>query len=137
MHSHLRFVFPDIAREIPISKPSKTYKPDFGIRSLRAAVEYKFVDSEKEARKTLGEVYEDIHGYSGSLDWTEVYFVMYQTGNYVTKHVIDAEWELQTPTSDGIRSSISRRATRSPGRRSPVTPPPVRGGQPGRHQARR
>lgn len=97
IHSHLRFVFPDIGREIPISKPSKTYKPDFGVRSLKAAIEYKFADSEAEAKKTLGEVYEDIHGYSGSLDWTEFYFVMYQTGNYITKHVIEAEWKLSDP----------------------------------------
>lgn len=40
--------FPDTVRDIPISKVSKTYKPDIGIRSLGAAIEYKFIDSEVE-----------------------------------------------------------------------------------------
>jgi hypothetical protein len=94
LYVHLRYVFGDLVREIPIAKPSKTYKPDFGVKSLRSAIEYKFVDSETEAKRVLGEIYEDIHGYTGSEDWSEFYAVIYQTDLFLTEHVIDAEWDM-------------------------------------------
>lgn len=44
-------VFPDTVREIPIAQITKTYKPDIGVRSLKAAAEYKYAVSEEEAKK--------------------------------------------------------------------------------------
>src|SRR5690606_25373570 len=56
-------IFPDTVREIPIAKVAKTYKPDIGIKSLKCAIEYKFVDTAKEAKSALGGIFEDIMGY--------------------------------------------------------------------------
>ncbi|GAA3734255.1 hypothetical protein GCM10022422_16430 [Flavobacterium ginsengisoli] len=60
LYNYLIHIFPDTVREIPIPKIAKTYKPDFGIRTLKVAIEYKFVDSESEAKKFCGEIFEDV-----------------------------------------------------------------------------
>jgi hypothetical protein len=75
----LQFAFHDAVREIPIAHLFKTYKPDMGVRSLMAAAEYKFADTEAEVKKALGEIYEDMHGYSGHDEWRNFFAVIYTT----------------------------------------------------------
>ncbi|MBK9255536.1 MAG: hypothetical protein IPM42_08625 [Saprospiraceae bacterium] len=87
-------VFPDTVREIPIAKISKVYKPDIGIRRLKSAIEYKFVDSANEAKTAIGGIFEDIKGYEGSADWTTFYAVIYMTDNFLTQDQIEAEFKL-------------------------------------------
>lgn len=87
-------VFPDTVREIPISKISKTYKPDIGIRKLKAAIEYKFADNLDELKKCIGGIFEDIQGYSGSEDWKTFYAVIYQTDHFMTQSQIEEEFKL-------------------------------------------
>ncbi len=87
-------VFPDTVREIPISKISKTYKPDIGVKSLKSAIEYKFIDSESEAKLAIGGIFEDINGYEGSKDWTTFYAVIYMTDNFLTQDQVEAEFKL-------------------------------------------
>jgi REase_DpnII-MboI len=87
-------VFPDTVREIPISKISKVYKPDIGIRSLKIAIEYKFADSAEELKKSIGGIFEDIQGYEGSEDWKTFYAVIYQTDHYMTPFQIEEEFKL-------------------------------------------
>jgi hypothetical protein len=87
-------VFPDTVREIPIAKVSKTYKPDVGVKRLKSAVEYKFVDTETEAKTAIGGVFEDIQGYHGSEDWTTFYAVIYMTDNFMTQAQVEAEFKL-------------------------------------------
>lgn len=87
-------VFPDTVREIPIAKVSKTYKPDIGIKRLKSAIEYKFVDSANEAKVAIGGIFEDIQGYEGSEDWTTFYVVIYMTDNFMTQDQVEAEFAL-------------------------------------------
>lgn len=94
VYSLMIHIFPDTVREIPIAKVSKTYKPDIGIKSLKCAIEYKFVDSEKEAKSTIGGIFEDIKGYEGSEDWRTFYAVIYMTDMFLTQHQVEAEFEL-------------------------------------------
>jgi hypothetical protein len=94
IYSFLLHVFPDTVREIPIAQVSKTYKPDIGVRRLKAAVEYKFADSEEKAKRVIGGIYEDIYGYGGSSDWTTFYAVIYMTRPFLTRYQIEAEWQL-------------------------------------------
>lgn len=94
VYSTLIHVFPDTVREIPISKVSKIYKPDIGIKRLKSAIEYKFVDSELEAKTAIGGIFEDINGYEGSDDWTTFYAVIYMTDNFMTQDQIEAEFKL-------------------------------------------
>ncbi|QXP55184.1 hypothetical protein H0I25_13995 [Cellulophaga sp. HaHa_2_95] len=94
VYKTLIHVFPDTVREIPIAKISKTYKPDIGIKQLKSAIEYKFVDSAKEAKTSIGGIFEDIQGYEGSEDWTTFYAVIYMTDNYLTVDQVEAEFKL-------------------------------------------
>jgi hypothetical protein len=94
LYSHLIHIFPDTVREIPISKVTKAYRPDFGVKSLMATIEYKFVDNEGEAGKTLGQIYEDIHGYAGSKDWKTFYAVIYMTDAFYTLDQVKAEFDM-------------------------------------------
>ncbi len=94
VYNTLIHVFPDTIRELPIAKISKVYKPDIGIKRLKSAVEYKFVDSETEAKTAIGGIFEDINGYEGSEDWTTFYAVIYMTDNFLTQDQIEAEFKL-------------------------------------------
>ena len=94
VYKTLIHVFPDTVREIPIAKVSKTYKPDIGVKRIKSAIEYKFVDSEKEAKTALGGIFEDINGYEGSNDWTTFYAVIYMTDNFLTQDQVEAEFKL-------------------------------------------
>lgn len=94
VYKMLIHVFPDTVREIPIAKVSKTYKPDIGIRRLKSAIEYKFVDSKNEAKVAIGGIFEDIQGYEGSEDWTTFYAVIYMTDYFMTQDQVEAEFVL-------------------------------------------
>jgi len=94
MYDLLIHPYPDTVREIPISKQSKVYKPDIGVPSLKAAVEYKFADSEKELKKALGGIYEDVGGYGGSEDWKTFFAVIYTTEPFLTQAQVDAEFKM-------------------------------------------
>lgn len=94
VYNTLIHVFPDTVREIPISKVSKIYKPDIGVKRLKSAIEYKFVDSEHEAKTAIGGIFEDINGYEGSDDWTTFYAVIYMTDNFMTQDQIVADFKL-------------------------------------------
>jgi len=85
-------VFPDTVREIPIIQVTKTYKPDIGVRSLKAAAEYKYAVTEVEAKKIIGGFYEDMRGYAGSEDWKYFYAVVYMTKPFFTLQQIQAEF---------------------------------------------
>jgi len=94
MAQALRFAFPDVVREFPISKNLKVYKPDFGVRSLHAAVEYKFIDSAIEAKKSLDDTYTDMKGYGGTFEWRHFYAVYYMTDTFFTQRDVTAEYKL-------------------------------------------
>lgn len=86
--------YPDTVREVPIAKQSKVYKPDIGVPTLKAAIEYKFVDSEAELKTALGGIYEDVGGYAGSEDWTTFFAIIYITDNFLTQAQVDAEFKM-------------------------------------------
>lgn len=94
LYQTLIHVFPDTVREIPIAKISKCYKPDIGVRSLKAAVEFKFCDSDEELKRAIGGIYEDVAGYSGSDDWKHFYAVFYMTDAFMTQPQVEAEFNL-------------------------------------------
>jgi hypothetical protein len=51
--------FPHTVREVPIAQVSKVYRPEIGIRDLKAAIEYKFADSEEHQTHA----WRDLHRY--------------------------------------------------------------------------
>lgn len=92
LYNSLRIVFEDVVREMPIAHVDGSYKPDFGVKSLETAIEYKFAANEAELRKSLGGIYEDMHGYSGSKDWTNFIAVVYCNNHYMTQEQFNQEF---------------------------------------------
>jgi hypothetical protein len=90
----LRYAFRDAQREIKLQKILKEYRMDFGIPSLKAAAEYKFVDSLQEARGCLDGIYTDMKGYGGTHDWQSFFAVIYMTGPFLHQKDVDLEFKL-------------------------------------------
>lgn len=93
----LRLAFPDVIREPPIPKQTKTYRPDFGIDSIASAVEVKFADDKQKAKSAIGELYEDMKGYAAS-EFTLFIGLVYLTGAFLSQDQVDAEMKkVDTP----------------------------------------
>lgn len=74
----LRCVFPDLKHKPAISKPIKNFEPDTGLPSVRTLVEYKFISTQKAAKRISEEVLADSRGYY-SRDWKQFIYVIYET----------------------------------------------------------
>jgi hypothetical protein len=113
MHDYLEACFPQYRHPVEIAGVIRTFKPDGGVRNLRAAVEFKFAGTSAEVRTALSGVFEDVAGYSGSLDWTQFYTVVYQTKPYESEGRFKAEmaragalsWTPIVVTGGGSRES--------------------------------
>jgi hypothetical protein len=90
----LQLAFRDVVREVPIPKSIKTYRPDIGVPSLMAAAEYKFIDSQQEAKAALDGIYADMRGYAGHYAWRSFYAVLYMTSNFYNQADVDHEFRL-------------------------------------------
>lgn len=91
IHNYLVNIFPDIKREVSIGKVLKTFKPDFGIPSLKKVSEYKFVKSKEEANKVIGGIYEGCLGYSGRNDWNRFFAIIFMNDFDNTNEQIEEE----------------------------------------------
>jgi hypothetical protein len=115
------FFLDDYEKNPQIGGTIKIFKPDGGVRKLRAAFEYKFADTKAEVSTSLGGIYEDVGGYTGSSDWTRFYSVVYQTKAFFSQEHFDREFArakitMWTPilvTGEGGRTN-----KKSPSRRS-------------------
>jgi DpnII restriction endonuclease len=85
MHNHLSAVFPDYSKTVTIPKGLVSFKPDGGVPSLRAAIEYKFVASRKDVAEAVHGLHEDVTGYARSRDWRYLYSVVYLTRPFATE----------------------------------------------------
>jgi hypothetical protein len=108
----LSWSFPDAVLNPPIVQVTKTYKPDIGIPADKTAVEVKFVDSDTEGRRVLGEIYTDMQGYAGDQNWASFTAVIYQTAPFLRQDQLDAEarkvvtkkeWKMFVRTGSGQR----------------------------------
>lgn len=88
----LKYAIPDTQREITINHISKNYKMDFGARSVAAAAEYKYADSEEELKTSIESVYADMKGYRGDYDFRSFYAVFYLTSPITNIDRVEAEF---------------------------------------------
>lgn len=79
MDDYLLAAFSDYVKHPIIPGFIKNFKPDGGIKSINAAIEYKFVTTGEELKTALSGIFEDISGYKASLDWNKFYSVIYMT----------------------------------------------------------
>lgn len=91
MHDYLQAFFTEYKHPITIPGIIKDFKPDGGIRNLKAAIEFKYAGTEEEVKKSLSGIFEDASGYSGSFDWTRFYSIIYQTKHFETEDRIRSE----------------------------------------------
>lgn len=91
MHDYLEAYFTEYRRKVVIPGIVGDFEPDGGVRNLKAAIEFKFADSKDEVSKAIGGIFEDVSGYSGSLDWTRFYSVIYQTQAFESEDRIKSE----------------------------------------------
>jgi hypothetical protein len=91
MHDYLGAFFVEFKKSVTIHGIIRDFKPDCGIRNLRAAIEFKFAAAHDEVSRAVGGVFEDISGYAGSLDWNRFYTVIYQTKPFESEERVRAE----------------------------------------------
>jgi hypothetical protein len=91
MHDYLSASFPDFSDDPHIGGSIKNFKPDCGIASVGAAIEFKIADSHAEAKVAFTGVVEDTGGYKGSKDWTRFYAVMYQAKPFILKSQLQSD----------------------------------------------
>jgi hypothetical protein len=116
MHDYLGAFFTEYKRNVTIPGIIRDFKPNGGVRNLKAAIEFKFADTHQEVLRAMGGVFEDISGYAGSLDWKRFYSVIYQTEHFESDDRIKSElsragtvtWKALLVTGAGARTRNRR-----------------------------
>ncbi|MDS4068468.1 MAG: hypothetical protein RKO24_02490 [Candidatus Competibacter sp.] len=111
MHDYLDACFTEYKHPVIIPGIVKDFKPDGGIRNLRTAIEFKYANSREEVARSLGGIFEDAGGYSGSHDWTRFYSLIYQTEAFESEDRVHSEmtraglvtWKAILVTGGGTR----------------------------------
>lgn len=85
MHDYLDACFPDFVHRPRIHGTLKNFEPDCGIRSVGAAIEFKFVRTRDQVATAFSGIVEDAAGYKGSKDWTRFYSVIYQAEPFTSE----------------------------------------------------
>jgi hypothetical protein len=131
MEDYLKACFADFDPSPKIPGTIKNFKPDCGIISVQAAIEFKLVHTEEEAKVAFSGVIEDTAGYKGSREWTRFYAVIYQKHPFLPKshmkhdmkRVGTLTWTPVLLNGKTTSKTKKRAATVSaPRRRSPLRP---------------
>lgn len=109
------YIFPDFVDKPQIDKPITKYKPDFGVKSLGALVEYKFAADETGVKVALEGISADMINYGGDPNWGKFYAVIYTTAPIL--HVDDIQNRFKSSFNDGNRWTII--LVNGPGRQGP------------------
>jgi hypothetical protein len=91
MHDYLSASFSDFTSKPQIGGTIKNFKPDCGIVSVGAAIEFKLAHDKPQAVQSFTGIVEDIGGYKGSKDWTRFYAVMFQSKPFVLKSHLECD----------------------------------------------
>jgi hypothetical protein len=83
----------DYCREFSIPGTVKNFRPDSGIRSLGAVIEFKFAKDPQGLKTATSGLFEDAAGYKASADWKKYYSVIYMTGAHGTAEQLLAAFE--------------------------------------------
>lgn len=131
MHDYLSACFPDFRLNPPIGGALKNFKPDCGIASIGAAIEFKIVRTEEQVARAFGGVAEDTASYKGSKDWTHYYAVIYQAEPFMLeshlrsdlKRIGAAKWTpilVNGPTKEKVRKSPKAKKAGKTRKRNPT-----------------
>jgi len=112
----VRYTFPDLVEKPQINKAVTKYKPDFGVPSLGALVEYKFAVDEAAVKLALEGIAADMINYQGDPRWGKFYAVIYTTNPILSDEVLKEHFK--SSLVNGDRWSLILR--NGPGRQGPV-----------------
>ncbi|ENM5752220.1 hypothetical protein V4V53_004047 [Vibrio mimicus] len=73
-------------------KIAKNYFPDILIPEIKAAVEYKYAESENKLKTTIEQVCADVLGYSGNSEYEYFYAVFYVKKDFWGQEKFQAVW---------------------------------------------
>lgn len=118
MNDYLSAFFTEYKKNIQIGGIIRDFKPDCGIRSLKAAIEFKYAAKEDEVARAISGIFEDVSGYAGSRDWNRFYTVIYQTEPFESEDRVRTEltragaitWNLFLVTGSGSRRFKRRKS---------------------------
>ncbi len=121
-HKYLEIYFTQYTRDVQISGPVRSFKPDAGIVNLKVAIEFKFASDKPDIQRQIGELFEDTSGYGNSLDWTHFICVLYQTEALISEDRLQAElekasrksWKPIVVQGSGTRETKVLKASRKP-----------------------
>lgn len=87
-------VFPDNkdCSHYKFLQTAKCYNPDILIPSLECAVEFKYVNDEKELNRTMDEILADVEGYKGNPSYSVFYAVFYATNSFCSSKRFNSMW---------------------------------------------
>lgn len=71
---------------------AKCYNPDILIPSLECAVEFKYVNDEKELNRTMDEILADVEGYKGNPSYSVFYAVFYAANSICSPQRFNCMW---------------------------------------------
>jgi hypothetical protein len=74
-------------------KSAQEYKPDILIPEVFAAVEYKYADSEQKLKATVGQIADDVKGYTGDTEYQLFYAIFYVTRDFWGTAKFDVAWK--------------------------------------------
>ncbi|MBO0132231.1 hypothetical protein [Agrobacterium burrii] len=116
----VRYAFPDFVDKPQIDKAITRYKPDFGVKSLGALVEYKFAVDEAGVKVALEGISADMTNYGGDPNWGKFYAVIYTTLPLLHTDVLEEHFKSSFDRGD--RWSIV--FVNGPGRQGPKVKDP-------------
>jgi hypothetical protein len=94
MHDYLRACFPDFVRTPAVPWPTKTFKPDGGIPSLKCAIEFKYARTRADVATSTDQIFADATGYAGDGHWQWFVVVFYMTAPLEQPSAIEATVQL-------------------------------------------
>lgn len=71
---------------------AKCYNPDILIPSLECAIEFKYVNDEKELNRTMDEILADVEGYKGNPSYSVFYAVFYAANSICPPQRFNCMW---------------------------------------------
>ncbi|MCZ6688085.1 MAG: hypothetical protein O7H41_00575 [Planctomycetota bacterium] len=105
----LKCTYTDLRKNPPLSKPIKGFIPDSGIPSLKTALEYKFIQTEVEAKAAVDEILADIGGYQSDI-YDTIIFVIYEVARLFSERDWNAAVKASKPRAE-VRVVILRGPT--------------------------
>lgn len=108
---YLGAMFDDAINEPSVAKAGITFRADTGIRSIKSAIEYKYVANQNGLVAVRDGILADVKNYENHEVWKHFFAVIYLTGAYLSEEA-RAEWEAQLPENWKLITVVGKNSTK-------------------------